>query len=144
MDAERTQEIAVTFFTELAEQAARSGVVIALEPNPPIYQTNFINTTAEAAAFCKAVGHPCLKINVDAGTMVYNDESAACITEYGGMVNHVHLSEPNLASITSRVLHRALAHVIAPMPVYISLEMKDPRNIETVKQCLYYLKEVFS
>ena len=43
MEDKSRYHIAVEFFLRLGEYAKDSGIVIALEPNPVIYNTNFIN-----------------------------------------------------------------------------------------------------
>ena len=48
---------AVDFFQKIGEFAHQHGAVIAIEPNPPYYNTNFINTTDEAFAFCRQIDY---------------------------------------------------------------------------------------
>ena len=48
--------------------------VIALEANPPIYGTNFINGTASALSLIREVAHPAFTLNLDLGTMIHRKE----------------------------------------------------------------------
>jgi len=142
MPAEAAAEIAAAFFAEIADAAAEHGAVIALEPNPPIYDTNFVTTTAAAFALCAAVSRPGLKVNVDAGAMLYNHESADIVAGRLDMVSHIHVSEPGLGPVERRPLHRALAAL--PYTGFFSLEMRDPGDIEQVKQSARLVKEALS
>lgn len=134
------RDIALGFFTELAEYAAARGTVIAMEPNPVIYGTNFLNTTEEAFAFVREVNHAGCKVNIDTGTMIYNGEDAALLEANAAWVHHIHISEPNLAPIERRALHEALFEL--PCSGYVSLEMKRPDHIETVKEALWYIQSL--
>ena len=51
-----TPEEAEGFFARLGVEAARNGVRLALEANPPIYNTNYLNTTREAFRLVKKLG----------------------------------------------------------------------------------------
>ena len=101
------------------------GVVVALEPNPPIYQTNFINTTAEAIKLLQKLGHPALKLNLDFGTVIENGESLGWFSQHGELINHVHISEPRLAPIRDREAHRDLLRLLGEIGYkgFVSIEM---------------------
>ena len=45
------------FFVAISQFAKDCGTCIALEPNPTIYGTDFINTTAEALDYCTGIPH---------------------------------------------------------------------------------------
>jgi D-psicose/D-tagatose/L-ribulose 3-epimerase len=55
---------AVESWQTLAETAAANGVDIAIEPLNR-FETYFLNTAADAAAFCDAVGHPSVGLLLD-------------------------------------------------------------------------------
>ena len=76
--AERSADanrLAADFFRPLAESAHELGVVFCLEPNPAVYQCNFMTNTAEALAVVDAVDHPGLGLHLDSGIMCLNGES---------------------------------------------------------------------
>lgn len=133
-------EIAIEFFKKLADYAANNNTTIALEPNPDCYNTNFINNTTQAFEFCKIVNSPGLRVNIDIGTMVYYNESVDLIINDIHLVNHIHISEPNLALIKKRDLHNQLRQL--DYDKYISIEMANLNDIELVKSTLKYIKEV--
>ena len=138
-------ELAKQFFREIAEYAETKQVVIALEPNPTIYQTNFINTTQEAFDFVKELNLPALKVNVDLGTVIYNQEDLSVIKDNIKLVNHIHISEPNLEKIEKRHLHKDLKKLLVDSGYdrYVSIEMKEQSNGDVIKT-LRYVREIFA
>ena len=138
-------ELAKQFFREIAEYAETKQVVIALEPNPTIYQTNFINTTQEAFDFVKELNLPALKVNVDLGTVIYNQEDLSVIKDNIKLVNHIHISEPNLEKIEKRHLHKDLKKLLVDSgyDCYVSIEMKEQSNDDVIKT-LRYVREIFA
>jgi sugar phosphate isomerase/epimerase len=135
---------AYPFFVEIADYAQKQGTVIALEANPTIYGTNFINQTNEAFDYANRVSG--LMVNVDLGTIIENSEDLQVIKENIHLVNHIHISEPYLASIQTRKLHNDLAAILKEKNYsrYVSVEMKKPDNIATIMQTAQYIREVFS
>ena len=75
--------------TGIAEQA---GVTIALEPLNR-FETDFINTLAQARRMIEAVGSPALKIHADTFHMhIEEDHSPTAVREAGALIGHVHAS----------------------------------------------------
>ncbi len=131
-------------FAQLGVWAVENETVIALEANPPMYHTNFLNTTAQAIALAEKLDHPGVRVNLDVGTMIANGELVADLAGKIGLVNHVHISEPELAPIQRRALHQQLAELLRAEGYegYVSVEMKAT-DLDTVKDCLTYVAEVF-
>lgn len=132
------------FFAELAYLAARRGAVIALEANPPMYSTNFLNTTREAFALAKRLDRPGIGVNLDMGAMLANGERPSDFAADMQWVSHVHISEPGLAPIVPRPQHKELALLLGAVGYkgFVSVEMKaaDP---QTLRGSLEYVAEVF-
>lgn len=137
--------IAIDFFKQIGEYAKKKNTCIALEANPVIYNTNFINTHEEAFKFIKNVSSEGLKINFDFGTLITNEESIYDIEKYIEYINHVHISEPYLNEIEKRKEHKILATILKEYKYnkYISVEMKNLNNIQKVKDVLLYVKDIF-
>ncbi len=142
---DRCMEIAVNFFKELGDFALEHNTVLAIEPNPVIYNTNFLNTTKETCEFVKKVGSEGLKVNIDMGTMIYNKENPHLVKTYKTVINHIHISAPNLEYITSCTEYKTLKKVLDKIDYqgYLSIEMKNQGDIKNVKQAILYLKEAF-
>lgn len=144
MDDLNKYSIAVDFFSILGEFAYRHGVVIALEPNPIIYNTNFMNKTLETIKFIKQVNSKGLQVNLDLGTVIWNKENLDIIMKDINCIHHIHISEPYLEKIEKRDLHLQLIKSLknSDYKEYLSIEMKNFGNIECVSQAIYYLNEV--
>lgn len=136
--SERT--LAIDFFRELGAYAFSKGTVLALEANPPIYGTNFINTTTEALELIKEVNSPGFLLNLDTGTMIYNEELPENLNF--SLINHVHISEPGMNPIIKRELHRQLFQLLKEHNYmnYISIEMKTQDTLTPVLHSLEYIK----
>lgn len=134
------------FFAELGQYAVSKGTVLSIEPNPTIYGTNFINTTMEAYEFVKSIDSKGIKVNVDLGTMIYNEEDVSMICSIIDWVNHIHISEPNLLPIERRIMHQRLAQLLRDTNYtgFVSIEMKTIEDIQHIKDTITYVKGVFS
>ena len=141
---ENQMQIALDFFNELGVYAASKNTVLALEPNPEIYGTNFINTTNEAFNFVKEINSAGLKVNFDFGTFLYNQENLSDITKNLKWINHVHISEPYLELIQPREIHKDLIKMLLENEYenYISIEMKNQNDLASVKKTALYLKQI--
>ncbi|MEI6577956.1 MAG: sugar phosphate isomerase/epimerase family protein [Eubacteriales bacterium] len=134
-------QTAIDFFSEIGIFAANHNAVIAIEAIPQYYGTNLINTTQEAFDLCRQINCDGFKVNLDLGTLVYNDENIEVVTSNINLVNHVHISEPMLANIEKRELHKHLKNL--DYDGYFSIEMKNLNDIELVKRVVRYIKDVF-
>lgn len=141
-----TADAAIDFFRRICDDAAEHGCTIGMEANPPIYNTNYINTTAEALALIQEVNHPAFKLNLDVGTMVQNGESVSALKGQVRYLSHVHISEPYLACIKSRDIHHLLATLLREEEYqgWISIEMGTQESPEPVTAAMKYVKETLS
>lgn len=139
-------QIGVDFFRTLGEYAARKGTVISMEANPPIYNTNYINDTASALRLVEEVSSDGFKLNLDLGTMIYNDESVDVLIGKVHLINHVHISEPGLKTIERRRIHQDLKELLLSEGYdrFISIEMGKTENLNAVKKNICYVKEIFA
>ena len=139
-------KIAVEFFKELGDYALSKNTVIGMEANPPIYNTNFINDTKSALELIQEVNSEGFKLNLDVGTMIYNNESLSELIGNVKYINHVHISEPNLKPIEERKLHRELKNVLLSESYlgYVSIEMGRVDNLDTIEYALEYVRRYFA
>lgn len=140
-DREEDYEIAIDFFTQLGLFAEAHHTVVSMEANPVIYGTNFINKTKEAIELIKEVDSKGFKLNLDFGTIIYNDESIKDLEYYVGLINHVHISEPSLNLIEHRKEHKELMQMLRACGYdrYVSIEMGKRGDIEDVHKTVDYL-----
>ena len=132
---------AVSFFRSIGEYAIEKGTTIAIEPNPPIYNTNFINTTSQAFELVRNINCDGVMVNADLGTIIYNEEKLQIVAENISLVNHFHLSEPYLEKIQKREANKELKYL--KYNKFISVEMKNFGDIEFVKETINYVSELF-
>lgn len=136
------------FFLKLASIAQSYGVIICLEPNPTYYGANFMTTTPETAAVVQQVNHPCIRLQLDTGSMCMNDEDPELICSlYKDLVGHVHISEPRLKPVGSGECdHSASAKAIAThLPnAIVTIEMltrSDNAPLETIASSIRFTKD---
>ena len=140
-------DAAVDFFRELGNYAAEHHTCLSLEANPAIYGTDFINHTTEAFDLVREVASAGFAVNVDFGTILANNEDFSFLTEQNlPYINHIHISEPYLAAVEERSLHREFAERLRELSYdrYVSVEMGTAENTDDVLKVLSYVKEVFS
>lgn len=137
-------DAAVKFFKTIGDYAYDHNTVIGMEANPIIYNTNYINTTKEAMELIASVDSPGFRLNLDVGTMIYNDEDVSIIEDAVEFINHVHISEPGLTVIQKRKIHKELRNLLSGnYDNFISIEMSKDAGIEMVKQSIDYVSEIF-
>lgn len=110
LSPEQIKRLSIDFFRRLGEIAKGNNVVICIEPNPTMYNCNFLTTTQEAAEFVKVVAHSNIKLQLDSGTIIANQEDPAqLLPSYAELVGHIHLSEPGLKTLHNLELQRQIA-----------------------------------
>lgn len=137
--------IAIEFFKEIGDYAAEHNTIIALEPNPTIYNTRFMNYTEQAVEMAYKSSSDGIKVNVDLGTIIYNEEDVNYLRQIPEFINHVHISEPGLNLIESRNLHNQLFAVLKEVGYdrFVSIEMGNKGDIQKVKDICIYIKSLY-
>lgn len=145
MEVTNKEEEVYNFFKTIGDYAFEHQTRVALEANPAIYNTNFLNTTNEALNFVKKIDSKGLLVNYDLGTCIVNDESLVVLEENMEYINHIHISEPNLELIKKRKIHNDIAKILKTNKYtgYVSLEMKMQDNLNVIIDSIEYLREVF-
>lgn len=132
LSKENAYLIAKDFFREIGEYCKKYKIIFCLEPNPKYYGTNFLNTTIEAIEFVKLVDHPNIKINLDTGTIIINNEDIETIVKKGfNYIGYVHISEKDLLPISENNFnHQFLSNLLKKYRYkgFISIEMKSFSN----------------
>ncbi|GAB7127784.1 hypothetical protein JCM19000A_22910 [Silvimonas sp. JCM 19000] len=130
-DAE-TRSRAVEFFNRLGDIAASEGVLICLEPNPPLYGANFMTTSDETAEVVRAVNHAAVKMQLDTGAVTLNQENVAdVVSRHIDVIGHIHASEPSLVPLgdggTQHDAVYAALQTVRP-DALVSIEMVATQN----------------
>ncbi len=138
------REQAVRFFYTLGEYAAEHHATIAIEANPAIYNTNFLNTTEEALRFIEEVASEGVRLNLDTGSMLANQETVEVLEGKEHLIHHVHISEPLLKTIQRQSLHDQIRELLENRYTgYISVEMSRGADLSQLVDKMRYVKEVF-
>lgn len=135
---------AIEFFKEIGDYAAEHNTVIALEPNPTIYNTRFMNYTEQAVEMAYKSSSDGIKVNVDLGTIICNEEDVNYLRQVQEYINHVHISEPGLNLIEKRELHKQLLAVLNEIGYdrFVSIEMGNKGDLAKVKEIIHYVKDL--
>ena len=135
------EEISVRFFREIGDYAAAKNTCVALEANPAIYGTNFVNTTHEAIALIRAVNSDGFKLNLDVGTMIQNGEPVSVLSGNADLIHHVHISEPLLKKIEPRRLHNDLLSFLRTQKYagFVSVEMGLQEHLSDIEDVMKYV-----
>ena len=143
-DVASAMPIAIDFFKEIGDYALEHNTVVALEPNPIIYNTHFMNYTEQAVEMAYKANSDGIKVNVDLGTIIYNEEDINYLKQISEYISHVHISEPYLRPINEKhkEMHRYLVEFGKSHPdIYISIEM-GKSDIDVVKNIIDYISEL--
>ena len=138
-------DLALEFFKSIGEYAFENNTTIAMEADPSIYGTNYINDTKSALELIKKVNSKGFLLNLDVGTIISNDENIEEIIGEIKYINHVHISEPWLNIIEKRKVHEKLKFILINENYqgFISIEMAKIEKLEEIEKVMKYVKEVF-
>lgn len=138
-------DTAIPFFRRIAEYAESKNVVIGFEANPPIYHTNYINTTQQALDLIEKIPSAGFRLNLDVGTMLCNQESASVLEGKVHYISHVHISEPMLATVKRQQLHQELKKRLSTEKYegFVSIEMGRAVNSDAIFLVMEYIADAF-
>jgi len=139
--------IATEVFRKLGAEAARRGLVLAIEANPPQYGGDFITTVREAVELVEAVAHPGFRLHLDYGCMTMAGEPIdESVTLARPFVVHAHASAPNLEPLTDSTA--ALPAFVTALNAvrydgWLSLEMRRPEtnDLSALERSIQYVRD---
>ena len=93
------------FMVELGEYIGSREIIISIENNSKKYDCNYLNTLDEVVKIVKFIGHSKIKMMVDIGNCIMENESINeinnLIAENINIINHIHISMPFLTPLHS-------------------------------------------
>jgi sugar phosphate isomerase/epimerase len=119
--------IAIEFFRSIAPIFESEGTAIAFEANAAYYGCNFTTTTAQAITFVHAVDRPGVRLQIDTGTILLEEEDPIVLRDAAPLCVHAHVSEPDLRAVgQSESDHRPLAATLKSSGYdgFLSIEMR--------------------
>ena len=139
---------AVDALKQIATEAERSNVVIAMEPLGPA-ETNFLTTADETVKLLQAVDSPAARLHLDVKAMSSEpDPIPTVIQNHADWLEHFHANDPNLRGPgMGEVQYEPIVQAIrnANYTGWISVEVFDytPSPEFIAEQSIAYLKKVF-
>jgi D-psicose/D-tagatose/L-ribulose 3-epimerase len=95
-------ERAAPVLRRIARTFSDHGVALALEPVPPVYNCDFINTTDDAIRMVEFVGAPGLAVNLDAAALwLAGERPSDYLPAAADWLRHYHISEPELGDFVA-------------------------------------------
>jgi D-psicose/D-tagatose/L-ribulose 3-epimerase len=120
--------IAEDFFRRVGDVCQPWNVGCYIEPNPAVYQCDFLTHWQEVREIVRRVSHPHVGIHLDTACIVLaGDDPAEAIKACAGDIRHFHVSEPQLAGFSDSGLdHPAFGAALADSGYegWISIEMR--------------------
>ncbi len=141
--------IAVDFFSNIGEYAAKNHIKFCIEPVSKHYGCEFLTTTKDTVDLLKKINSPGLGLNLDIGAMTLNNEDYVKTLEYSfAHIEHIHISEPDLKPIgTLNTDHKLIADTLISMGYnkYLTIEMfkTETNRLEAIKQSLEYVIKTY-
>ncbi|MCI8557221.1 MAG: sugar phosphate isomerase/epimerase [Lachnospiraceae bacterium] len=152
-------EPVLEFFQETAVYAARHHTVFSIEANPPLYHTNFINTTDQACSLVRhmrsSLSDPAARkgiaVNLDLGTILENQEPLEDFPSWLPLIGHIHISEPGLTCLTkdhTDVYSRLIEFIRNAWQEknwqgYLSIEMGRLDSQEKLLEIMTWIRSLF-
>jgi D-psicose/D-tagatose/L-ribulose 3-epimerase len=146
---EEAWEIGQEFFYHLGDAAKKEDIFIVIEPLSKIYGSDFIKTTDEAIKFINQTNHPNIRLHIDTGSMINNQEDyLKSINDGFTLLKHFHLSQTDFSVINSKSIdHQVIAKLLNSLNYqnWISIEMlaKERGNLEQIKNSLKFVKSIY-
>ncbi len=140
-DVKRVMPTAIDFFREIGDYAAAHNTIVAIEANPTIYNTRFLNYTEQVVDIVDKINSEGIKVNVDLGTIINNEEDIYYLLQIPEYISHVHISEPRLMPIKKRKLHKHLFDILKKIHYdkFVSIEMGNKGDLAQVQDIMKYI-----
>ena len=91
-------KIFTDFFRELGRYCENKDITICIEPNSKKYNCNYINKIEEACELVKDINHHNIKMMVDIGNAIMEDDDLQKMYEYKDVVYNIDVAQENMVS----------------------------------------------
>ena len=141
--------LAIQRFQRLGQIAETEGAVLGLEPVPPVYGSDFLETWEEVRSLVEAVDKPGVRVHLDTGCVALAaGDIAEAVLSCAHVLCHFHVAEPELKPIVDSLLEHAQAATALAAINYagwISIEMRalEPPSLETLLQSVNTVKRLY-
>lgn len=134
----------LNFFRELDATAKENNIIVCIEPNAQIYNCNFLWNLDQTYQFVKKINCSHIKMMADTGCMGFENDSIFDIYKYKDIIEHIHLSERYLESLTNNnTNHKDLDKILIDSgKTFITIEMKTTNNnINNIYKTINFIKQ---
>ena len=126
----------------------RNGFQKSPQENSKI-STEFFNKLADIAGEYHVIvklNRDYIGLNLDIGTILYNQEKMDSIKGYEKFISHVHISEPCLLEIKERKEHKDILNLLKVVGYdkAVSIEMQKQESIEGICKAMRYIKRIIN
>ena len=105
---EEAIELAVPRLRSLGDVCARYGVCLGIEANPKVYQCRFVTRWFEATELVRKCDSAGVRLHLDSAcTAMEGDDLDRAVAETTDILQHVHISEPNLGQFGTPTIDHA-------------------------------------
>jgi hypothetical protein len=91
-------EESITYFREVGDLCKKYNIIFCLENNSSKYGCNWMTTAKDTLDFVKEVNHSHVKVNLDTGSMLMENETYDINLNNIDYISHVQISFPNLST----------------------------------------------
>lgn len=131
----------------LGDLAAAGGVVLGMEPVPPVYGADFLNHADQVIEIVRRTDHPSVRVHLDTACVsLAGDDVSAAIRAAAPLLAHYHVAEPQLGPFTRPVCDHALAGATLDVVGYagwVVIEMREvegPDRLDAIATALDYAR----
>lgn len=94
-------KIFVDFLTKVGNYIGERDLIISIENNSKKYNCNYLNTIEQVGSIVTRINHPKIKMMIDIGNCIMEDDILENIKIYKDFINHIHISMPFMKSFKS-------------------------------------------
>lgn len=128
LNRQEIDDISINFFHEIGKVAVKWGINFCIEPNPQVYECDFITDSYQGFELVNKVNSDGFKLHLDTASMTLSNESIqTALKQSFSKLCHFHISEPLLAPLgENNVNHSVFGETLATLNYqgWTSVEMK--------------------
>jgi D-psicose/D-tagatose/L-ribulose 3-epimerase len=145
---EQATSHAVEFFHRAGEICMGYQVQLCLEPNPGVYQCNFMTHWQEILEMVERVSHPGIGVHLDTACIsLEGDDVVEAIHKCAGKICHFHVTEANLGDFSDPQLNHEIFGQALKETGYdgwLSIEMRQSDNPEkSIQEAVQYVLDCY-
>ena len=131
----------------LGDYIGERDLKISIENNSKKYNCNFLNTINEIGEICKLINHKNIKIMIDLGNCIMEDDNIFDILKYQKLINHIHISSPFMNDFIdyNKEINTEFRYLLEKINYkgIISLEFLNDSNLEYLNKSLSNFTKLF-